>query len=358
MVVPQDLGELTVEWLTAELRKGIPGASVHEISVVAEHEATNLHATIDVLHDAPGVPSRLFVKLPPRDPQRRARLDWASMGEREVRFYRDLAPGIGIRSPQAHVADRDPSDGTFVLVLEHLDGSGTRVPDPVEGISADLALSGVRSLARLHCRFGSAASRRTDAPWLAPAGRTSDYGTRLLREGIDAGEVALSDGFVAVAERYIVDRDRLQDAWELGPTTVLHGDAHIGNVFIAGEGAGEVLGFFDWGLMTVGSPLRDVSYFLSMCLSPEHRAAHERDLLAAYLAERVSLGGDAIDPDDAWLWHRLQSAYTVVASCQSIRANPADSPGRRQFSAEFVRRATAAVDDLDPLDALAQVADR
>ena len=201
----------------------------------------------------------------------------------------------------------------------------------------------------MHARFESRATRQADAPWLGPSGRTSDYGARLLRAGIEQND-ALSPAFVAVAEAYIDDRDRLQDAWELGPTTVLHGDAHIGNLFVDRPQAR--LGFFDWGLMTVGSPLRDISYLLTMTLAPEVRASVERELIEAYLTARRVAGATEIGFDDAWRWHRLQSAYTVVASCQAIVVPAAAGARRRAFAAAFVDRASRAVEDLDPLDAL------
>ena len=162
--------------------------------------------------------------------------------------------------------------------------------------------------------------------------------------------------FVAVAERYIADRDLLQDAWEIGPTTVLHGDAHIGNVFVDERGERPRLGLYDWGLMTVGSAMRDVSYLIAMTLSPADRRVEERRLIRVYLDARSAVGASPIAPGDAWFMHRLQSAYTVVASCQSIVDRPGDSPGRRAFSAAFVERAEQAVADLDPLDAIEEFA--
>lgn len=360
MRLPAHPADLSPAWLTAALRRGGEDRTVVDVAIVGVHDATNLHASIDVTFDDVAAPTRLFVKLPPADPERRARLDWASMGLREVRFYRDLAPRIALRVPVPHVAEIDHATGEFVLVLEHLDGPATALADVLQGIDPDLALVAVRDLAALHARFEDPSARLSGAPWLRPSGRSSDYGARLLREGIDDPVAPLGDGFVAVAEHYIRHRDQLQDAWEEGPATVLHGDPHVGNVFVARGDPGEDarLGFYAWGLMVVGSPLRDISYLLTMCLSPANRADHERELLSAYLSARDDVGAMGIDPADAWLWHRVQSAYTVVASCQSIRADPTASPGRRAFSAAFVERATAAVDDLDPLEALARIVDR
>lgn len=353
-MIPQHPDEVDADWLTARLQPVAPGVRVAGVEVLRAADATNFNATLRIRHDSDRLPETVFLKIPLIDAERRRRLDWASMGERETRFYRDLAPLLPMRVPSAFLAELDDSTGEFLLLLEHVDGDRSALADTAVGLAPELVERALGEFAVLHARYEHRAVRDAETPWLRPSGRTSDYGARLLRAGIESGS-PLSAEFVAVAEAYIADRSRLQDAWELGPTTVLHGDAHIGNVFVDTTEASGRVGFFDWGLMTLGSPLRDVSYFLTMTLDPAQRAAHERELIDAYLAARREVGAAAIDPSDAWRWHRLQSAYTVVASCQAIDV-PADaSAGRRSFAAAFVARATRAVEDLDPLGALAGV---
>ena len=350
-MIPQDLDAVDAEWLTDRLQTVAPGVSVHSVEVLRASDATNFNATLRLVHDSPALPSTVFLKIPPVEPVRRARLDWASMGRREARFYRELAPRVDFRVPGVFVADLDDETGEFLLLLEHIDGERLMLPDPTFGVDVDLVAAALHDFATLHAGFEDPLVRNERAPWLGPTGRTSDYGARLLREGIDAG-APLAPQFVRVAEAYIGDRNRLQDAWELGPTTVLHGDGHIGNLFVDGSSLPPRLGFFDWGLMTVGSPLRDISYFVTMTLDPVVRAAAERDLIETYLAARRELGAAAISSEDAWRWHRVQSAYAVVASCQAIVVADDASPNRRAFAEAFVERATRAVEDLRPLEAL------
>lgn len=348
-MIPRRLEDISPEWLTAALQRSAPGLQVADVVVETVRHATNLNGTIRIRHDAgDAFPNRLFVKLPPVDPERRARLDWATMGRRECRFYRDLAPELDVRIPRVFVADLDDGSGEFCLVMECLGDGPTQLPDVVAGLPVDRVAAGLDALAALHTRFESPSERGRSTPWLGPSGRTSDYGARLLRAGI-ARDPELPPAFVAIAERYIDDRDLLQDAWEVGPTTILHGDVHIGNVFLD---AGEGLGFFDWGLMVVGSPMRDVSYAIAMLLSPEDRREHEEVLIRGYLDRRSELGAAALTFEEAWFSHRLQVAYCVVASCQSVGLPDDVTAGRRAFADEFVRRASAAVADLDAFGAL------
>jgi hypothetical protein len=306
VAIPQDPDEISAPWLTAALQASAPGVTVTSVEVGNAGDATNYNATLHLAHDAGDrLPATLFLKIPPIDPIRRERLDWRSMGEREVRFYRDLAPRLDFRTPQVYAAELDEATGEFLLLMEHLDASGCVLPDWVAGVEPSLAEHAMTEFAQLHVRFEKEENRRRQAFWIRPSGRTSDYGARLLRDGLDSG------------------------------------------LPLGGR-----LGFYDWGLMTLGSPMRDVSYLLAMTLSPANRAAHEVELIRTYLDARRVLGGIEITFDDAWWWHRLQAAYTVVASCQAIVVPADSSDGRRAFAAAFVERAARAVDELESVAAL------
>ena len=151
-----------------------------------------------------------------------------------------------------------------------------------------------------------------------------------------------------MSEVYIAHQAALHDLWKQGPQTVIHGDTHIGNLF---DDHG-VTGFLDWGLVVVSTALRDVSYFLNMCLSVEDRRAYDADLIRHYLDVRSTLGGESISFDEAWKAHRLQAAYLAPASCQIVTFPEDVTDRRKRFAAAFLERASAAIEDLESRDAL------
>jgi aminoglycoside phosphotransferase (APT) family kinase protein len=51
---------------------------------------------------------------------------------------------------------------------------------------------------------------------------------------------------------------------ESGPATVVHGDYRLGNVLVARDTPARILAVLDWELATVGDPLADVGYLVSM----------------------------------------------------------------------------------------------
>jgi hypothetical protein len=345
MISPDDLD---AAWFQTVLAPRYPGVQVADAEVTGVDEMTNTHVRVSLTHDhAAGAPARVFVKLPPFDPRRRALLGASGMGANEARFYERLAPALDLRVPTSHAALVE-DDGGFVMVLEDLADSGCAPYDGITGVAPDAAAVALEDLAGMHVRFEDPTDRTgAEVSWIAPPAPPSDQGldlgARLLQRGIDEHRDRLGDAYVAVAERYIADPLSVRDLWVDAPPTVIHGDLHLGNLF---SDHGRV-GFLDWGLVTLADPLRDVSYFLVLALDIEVRRRHERELLQHYLDVRHALGGREIGWDEAWMRHRIQSAYTVLASCQAIRV-PKDADDRtRAFADAFLARPVAAVDDLD-----------
>ena len=351
---PASADEITNGWLTAALQGRHPGALVTGVEVVSRSQVTNSHARISVAYDSPSTaPSSMFVKVLPTDDRRDA-VARTRMGPKEVRFYRELARRLKLRVPEVHVAIEDSSDDTFVLLLEDLVDAGARVSDGTWGVGADGAATALEGLAEMHARFEDPKRRAAEAGWVVEPVWGSTYGSTMLQFGLDHHRDRLSDNFAAIAEAYINDGRRLFELWTTGPKTVIHGDTHIGNLFFEGD----TVGFLDWGLIAVNTPMREVSYFLNMAMDIEERRTHEQALLRHYLAARSSYGASPMTFNEAWAAHRLQAAYCVVASCQIVTFPANISVGRTVFSDAFLNRAEAAISDLDALGALREATGR
>jgi aminoglycoside phosphotransferase (APT) family kinase protein len=255
-----------------------------------------------------------------------------------------------MRMPATHYAGFDERDGTFLLMLEDLADTGCEVSDGTWGISPDSAAAALEDLAELHVRFEDATVRQAEAGWVTQRKPGNTYGTTLLQFGLDHHRDRLSDEFAALAHLYIDHDVALSHLWLDGPTTVIHGDPHIGNLFIDSGRTG----FLDWGLITLSTPLRDVSYFINMAMSIEDRRAHEVDLLRHYLdVKDASKTTQPFTFDDAWETHRIHAAYTVPACCQIVTFPDDATARRRTFASAFLARAEAAISDLEARKAVA-----
>jgi aminoglycoside/choline kinase family phosphotransferase len=268
------------------------------------------------------------------------------MGAREANFYAQIAPSLSMRVPGAYFTAVD-EDGSFLLLLEDLGTDDFRVSDGSWAVPGDLAPRALEELAELHVSFEDPA-RQAQAVWAAPAPRSNrEPLLAKLREVITDHADELSEAYVAVGQLYLDHHVELERIWNDGAPTLLHGDPHIGNLFIDRDR----VGFLDWGMSVIGPPLKDVSYFLTMGVEPEDRRRMQQDLLRHYLDARQSLGGSKISFDDAWAAHRVLAGYNVIASFLGLTP-PYNAPERHLFSSNFRARAMLALDDLDTVAAL------
>jgi hypothetical protein len=346
--LPARPDDIDATWLTRALAERHPGVQVKDVEVIDSHELTNTRARLQNSYEEPaGAPTAMFCKLLPLDPSRRDAIAQTGMGRFEVLFYSSLASTVSMRVPATYVTRHDDRDGSFILLIEDLVATGCRVSDGTWGVPLDSAAGALEDLAHLHLRFIDPARRAAEAAWVPSTTRGGEYGAVLLREALTHHRDRLSDDFAAISEIYIDRRDDLQALWQTEPKTVIHGDTHIGNLFFDQRRTG----FLDWGVIKVSTPMRDVSYFLTMALSIDDRRTHERELLHHYLDIWNSGSGIEITFDEAWLAHRIHAAFNVPASCQIVTFPPV-SEARRVFSEAFLARAEASIQDLESRAAL------
>jgi len=341
--LPCSPADLTPAWLAKAL-----GARVAAVEVLDHAFATNQRARIGLTWEEPGAgPESLFVKLAPLDEGHRQMIGAIGMGTREVQFYADVATELDLLVPRCPYAGAEGD--LFVLLLEDLAARGCRFSDGAWGVGADAAAGALEDLARFHARFEDASIRDALAPWLrAPEGGPGSEATAgLMRMVLDQNAESLSPAYRAIGELYTEHHAWFHEMWHDGPPTYVHGDLHIGNVFLDGDR----VGFIDWGLSRTSTHLRDASYFLTMTVDIEERRANEEALLRTYLDALRSAGGVEISFDDAWQAHRLQSSYTVVATFLAYMPSYRTGDGVT-LGKSLLARANAALEDLEVVDAV------
>jgi hypothetical protein len=340
--LPADASELSPAWLSEVLH-----TEVVAVEVLDHAFATNQRVRFALTYrEAGSGPASLFAKLAPRDLAHREMIGSLGMAVREAEFYSDVAPSIDLRVPRPYYAATG-DDGLFALLLEDLAVIGCQFSDGEWGVTADAAAHALEDLARFHARFADPAVREAVAPWLVTPPLRHPQVAQLLQMILDAHRDVLTKEYIAAGELYVKHGERIDELWNAGPQTYIHGDTHIGNVFLD---KGRV-GFHDWGLSRVSTPLRDVSYFLTMTVDPEERRRSERDLLRLYLGALRAAGGPQIGFDDAWTTHRVQAGYTVLATFLSFMPSYAGADGRG-LGADLLRRSKLALEDLQTVEAM------
>ncbi|MFZ2176235.1 MAG: phosphotransferase [Rhodococcus sp. (in: high G+C Gram-positive bacteria)] len=133
----------------------------------------------------------------------------------------------------------------------------------------------------------------------------------------------------------------LAPLWEQVPTTLCHGDTHLGTTFRFADGRA---GLLDWQVTHRAHGLRDVAYFMVSSLSPEMRRDHERELIAHYLEKLAQYGVDTPSEKDAWQLYRLFALDGWDASMSTIAFGGLQE---RANSEHALARANSAAEDLE-----------
>ncbi|TCC53123.1 hypothetical protein E0H75_05210 [Kribbella capetownensis] len=175
--------------------------------------------------------------------------------ESEVRFYREIAPVVGVRVPACYESEVT-AEGTL-LVLEDLS-------DWVPGAEP---VAGAKALRDLHDRWIGRA--HLEWPWLRPLEAGADLVAALFdrtwlrlaaRSDLsapvrEAGERLV--GHVLDAEGHVA---------RAGELTLAHGDASAQNLRTAPDG---VVAFLDWEDVSAAPGALDLAWFLLSSVEPE-----------------------------------------------------------------------------------------
>ena len=331
--LPRTIGDLDAEALSR-----IMGRTVTSVAVIGGDAGTSSRARLALTGD--DVPNSVFVKMPAETVATRLMGEVGRLAETETRFYTELSPKLtGL--PKSYGSVFDPLTGGFVLVLEDLAVDRCDFPDTLHPLDKDRAGQIVALLARLHATFwnrvpGWLYTASGDSPSLI-VGSMLKMSARRLAERTD---IPVQNG------RFIDENYRaVAQLIDTPPHTVMHGDAHPGNVYFRNGEAG----LLDWQAVRRGHPGRELAYTLITCMTTADRQACERDLLDEYRRTLAAAGGPELNRDELWDRYRQGALYAYVAALIT-----AGMGGMQQadIALEGLRRGVAALEDLDTVSLL------
>lgn len=343
--LPRSVDEITPEWLTAALAARHPGVRVATLEAddVLAGSATKIRLSVEYDEqpiDGPA-PKSLIVKSCFDEAMRPLS---ETPNATEVRFFSDVAPLLGdIEIPVCHGAATDDT-GQSTLLLEDLGERDATYGRATEPLGVDTVALALEQQARFHARWW-------DDPTGEPAGlEIGAVGLRAVMEfilGPESWEQALTLPRADHVPAHLEDRERIQSAvlrlWEQDaepPHCLIHGDAHLGNLYFLADGRP---GHLDWQTAQRGHWAHDVAYFVTGALTVEDRRSHDRELLGHYLDALSSLGVETPDPDRAWVDFRRHLVHGFTWLVCPTTMQPED------VCAANTKRFAAAVDDLDVL---------
>lgn len=337
LTLPGMVEEITAEWLTDALRREHPGIVVTRLDQARVRHGSN--STVRLVleynregHEA-GLPPTMYAKgqWTPR-----ALEEGSGRGPvHEARFYQDVAPLLPeLNVPHAYFAGVSAGGGA-AIVMEDLLARNVILGSAGESFDVDRGYQLADQLSMLHALWFDASELET-VDWLA--GEDGSYAGDIER--MAEQETGIFGSFKewwwekrtrfahneflpaelldrTVVKQALVNMYRLEDS---GPKCLIHGDPHLGNMYIDSEGRA---GIYDWG-PRVGRWANDLNYAIVGSLELEDRRAHEQDILRHYLDRLAAHGGPTIDWDDAWLAWRRQTIHGFMYMLCSPRQQPED----------------------------------
>ncbi|ORV18587.1 DUF7065 domain-containing protein [Mycobacterium celatum] len=302
---------LTAEWLTGVLGAGtVTDFAVDRIGTGQMSECYRVQLSYA---DVGAHPDSVVLKVAATDPVSRQTGLSLGLYEREVRFYREVAPRLSGPVVPCYHAAVDASSGVFDVLLG--DANPAVLGDEIRGATAAQAELAVRELARLQGPLlGDAAL--ADAPWL---NRDTPVNQALIGQ-LYAGFVdrygdRIAPQHRAVCERLVGAFDEYLAQESGGLHGLVHGDYRLDNMLFGAVGADRPLTVVDWQTVTWAPAMTDLAYFLGCALPAADRRAHYDALLRTY---HDALGPDApISLADVRDGVRRQSFFGVMMAIVS-----------------------------------------
>ncbi|SRR5579871_1477374 len=343
-----EVSELTPAWFSEVLDAPVTG-----VEVIDAHSGTTGRARVRLSYGRASAGAELaFVKLSPFDPRQRRFLDFTGIGVTETRLYSTLGltGRLPVRHPAVMHAETDGSH--FVMVLEDLPSSGCRFPARADEDFPALVTSTVVELAALHAAFWESGSFAApgELAWVperagfGPGGgkdpATAAAAGTFIAKALDRFASEMPAVFARVGRLYVERAAEILDLWDEGERTLIHGDAHLGNLFAEGSR----MGFYDWAMISHSPGVRDVAYFCCNSVPTELRRKMEGELLTRY-CEELAARGVTLSREEAWEQYRLFSVFSWVSATSTAAMGSRWQP--EAVGRGGMLRATAALEDLD-----------
>ncbi len=278
---------VTPVWLSEQLGARVIGLRCEAIGTGQVGDSVRFHLDYASLGDGPAT---LAGKFPAADETSRGTAAAFGLYAKEVGFYRDLQPHLGVRVPKTYAAELADNATDFVLLFEDL--GPARQGNQLTSCTAAEALAAMPQAAALHAPSWNNADL-IDRDWLKPApGQIEQikelYGNaqNIFR---DRYADSLEPEFMALCEAL----NEAKDLWfgrDSGAKCVIHGDFRLDNILFDIKGGAEPIAVLDWQTVAVGNGLTDIGYFLGTGIGDVLRRACESELLDLYCAEMTARG--------------------------------------------------------------------
>ncbi len=332
--------ELTREWLAEAL--GSDPVERFEVERIGTGQMSETRRVrVGYASGADAGPSSVVLKTASADAGSRSTGVGLGVYEREVRFYRELAPRVGGPLAECHLAAIDPAEGWFTLVLK--DVAPATQGDQIAGCGLEDARLAMHELARLHAPL-FADPQLGATPWLdQPEVLTQGLMAQLLPAFLERHGERVTPAHREVCERLVASLD----AWAADrrpPLGLVHGDYRLDNMLFGAERAPRRFVVVDWQTVGWGPVMTDAAYFLGGSLTLADRREHEQTLLREYFDALHAHGVRGFDWEQCWTGYRRQCFLGILMTVGPAMLVERTERGDEMFLTTLARYAQQVLD--------------
>jgi hypothetical protein len=202
---------------------------------------------------------------------------------RESRFYQEIGPDAGIRTPTCYYSAMDVAQTRHVLLLDDPGPVGLHATSP--DYTIDEAHRALKAVAGMHAKWWDS-EKLKEFSWLASGESQSLMmaAPRKFRASTDAVKERFSgrlpDGLEGVGDRYGPVIPQIMQRNAVSPLTLVHGEFRPENLYFSDDDDGVMA--VTWQLAGRWHGASDVAYFIPYALATEDRRQHEQSLPRTY----------------------------------------------------------------------------
>lgn len=317
----QTIESVTPEWLTRILKAN--GSLVEgEVAQIEEDDKTYnqgqvadiTRLAIQYTQSATGLlPTNLLLKQPKWNlhPELRNR------SSHEAKFYAAIAElGVRLPLPTCYSVAYNETAQTSHILMADLSATHFQRPLPIPPSQAHCKLI-VESLAQVHAIWWNSSKLGTEIGERLTADAATAINQRLvatLPSFFDFfGDALLVTQRQAIEK--IVESDFLTRLsarlCELRNVTLIHGDAHTGNLLLPRDATVDGVILIDWQLWAINVAAIDLAFLMALHWSPQRRAELEKPLLQHYHKQLLANGVNGYLWDE--LWHDYRESVMIMS---------------------------------------------
>jgi hypothetical protein len=315
--LPRNAAEISAAWLNEVLAESLEfgGAKIDAVQSTVIGEGIGYLssvARVKLLYDKSdvikqGAPRTVIVKIEPQNEMFRRLGQEFNAFQREIRFYRQVAPQVNVRLPKVYYTLAEPPN--FAIVMEDL--CHCTPGDQLAGMHAQQVITTARIMAKLQASFwNSAALSALD--WMPSTWDLWRHFTDHWPSFVEHCHQWLGPEHLLLGKRVAKHASWIIDQMQQAPPTIVHCDLREDNLLFGAPGTPEEVLIVDWQLAIRGMGAYDIASLQGGSELAAERKGHALSVLCAWHETLLADGVIDYPYDDALRHFRLASLVCLT----------------------------------------------